>query len=178
MPILKLVTAPDPLLSQVSNNVDAIDEKIKTLAYNMLETMYAENGVGLSAVQVGVLKRIITIDVTQVRDKNGILLQEGEQFIMINPEITEYSNEKKEYDEGCLSFPGESVKIDRPAKIKVAFLDLEGAKKEIEADGLLAVCIQHEIDHLNGITISNYLSHLRKEMMIKRLLKQKKRLKF
>jgi peptide deformylase len=178
MAILKLVTAPDPFLSNSSTKVEVIDEKIKKLAEDMLETMYAENGVGLSAVQVGVLKRIITVDVTQIRDKNGILLEAGEQFVMINPEIISHSQEKKEYDEGCLSFPGESVKIVRPATITVSFQNLDGEQKTIKADGLFAVCIQHEIDHLNGITISNYLSHLRKEMMLKRLLKQKKRLKF
>jgi peptide deformylase len=178
MAILNLITAPDPFLSKASAKVDVIDDKIRKLAEDMLETMYVENGVGLSAVQVGVLKRIITVDVTQVRDKNGILLEAGEQFIMINPEITSTSQEKKEYDEGCLSFPGESVKVVRPASIKVSYQNLEQEKKELEAEGLFAVCIQHEIDHLNGITISNYLSHLRREMMIKRLLKQKKRLKF
>ena len=178
MAILKLVTAPDPFLAKLSSPVTEVDEKIVNLVEDMFETMYAENGVGLSAVQVGVLLRIITVDVTQKRDKSGNLLEAGEQFAMINPEIIESSAEKKDYEEGCLSFPGEAVNITRPASIKVKFLNTAGKEEIIEADGLFAVCIQHEIDHLNGITISNYLSHLRKEMMIKRLLKQKKRLKF
>ena len=178
MPILKVITAPDTMLTKVSTNVETIDEKIKNLAQNMLETMYYEEGIGLSAVQIGVLKRIITVDVNQKRDKDGNLLEAGEQFIMINPEITFKSEEKHTYEEGCLSFPNESVEIVRPSIIKVKYLNLEGEEKEIEATGLLGICIQHEMDHLNGITISNYLSHLRKELMIKRILKNQRRLKF
>jgi peptide deformylase len=178
MAILKIVTAPNPFLVKLSMPIEAIDDSVLKLAEDMLETMYHENGIGLSAVQIGVLKRMITVDVNQRRDKDDNLVEKGEQFVMINPEIVESSKEKKEYDEGCLSFPNESVKIVRPSFIVVKYLDLTGAEKQIKAEGLFATCIQHEIDHLNGITISNYLSHLRKELMIKRLLKQQKRLTF
>jgi peptide deformylase len=174
MSVLKVITAPDPFLQKPSIEVEKIDDKIKEIANNMLDTMYYENGVGLSAVQVGVLLRIITVDVEQKRDENGELLSIGKQYVMINPEILEASQEKKDYDEGCLSFPGESVVVKRPAFIRVKFTNLNNEEQIVEADGLFAVCIQHEIDHLNGITITNYISHLRKEMMIKRLLKRRK----
>jgi peptide deformylase len=174
MAVLKIITAPNSLLSQVSNEIANINDDIKKLATDMMETMYEENGIGLSAVQIGVLKRIITIDVTQERDASGNLLQKGEQFVMINPKIINASKEKSDFEEGCLSFPREHVKITRPSEITVKFTNLEGKEEEIKTNGLLSVCIQHEIDHLNGITISNYISHLRKEMMMKRLLKYKK----
>jgi peptide deformylase len=177
MALLPLVIAPDIRLSKKSEPIDSINDNIKELARDMMETMYAEAGVGLSAVQVGVLKRLITVDVTQTKDANDSIIK-GEQYIMINPEVIFFSKEKQNYSEGCLSFPGESVSIDRPAIIKVKYLNLDGKEEAIEADGLLAICIQHEIDHLEGLTIANYLSHLRKELMIKRLLKHKKTLKF
>lgn len=177
MAILKVITAPDPLLSKHSEPVKNIDSRVSKIVEDMFETMYYENGIGLSAVQVGILERIIVVDVSQKRDNMGNLLETGEQFTMINPEIVVKSDEKNEYEEGCLSFPSESVKIVRPSFIEVQFLNLKGEVQKIKADGLFATCIQHEIDHLNGITISNYLSHLRKELMIKRLLKAKKRFK-
>lgn len=178
MTVLKIVTAPNKILSEVSKPVQAIDETIRELANNMMQTMYEANGIGLSAVQVGVLKRIITVDVTQERDDLGNLISTGKQFIMINPEIIKQSEEKQDFEEGCLSFPGEHVKIQRPNKITVSFKNLDNEEQKLEADGLLSICIQHEIDHLEGITISNYISHLRRETMMKRLLKQKKHSKF
>lgn len=178
MAILKVYTAPDLILTKKSEVILEVNDKIKQLAHDMLETMYYENGIGLSAVQVGVLKRLITIDVTQKRDNKGNLLEPGEQFVMINPIIINHSTERKIYEEGCLSFPGEGVEIERPTKIQISYLNLEGEEKTLDAEGLFGICIQHEIDHLNGITISNYVSHLKKEMMIKRILKYKKRLKF
>lgn len=178
MAILKVVEAPDKILEKVSLKVESINEEVIKLANDMLDTMYNENGVGLSAVQVGVLKRLITVDVTQERDDDGNLIKKGEQFVMVNPEIVSSSQEKKDYEEGCLSFPGERVKITRPALITVKYLNLKGETNEIECSGLFAICVQHEIDHLNGITIDKYLSHLRKELMIKRLVKRKKRINF
>lgn len=178
MAVLRIYTAPDAILSKPSMPILTINDDIKKLAQDMFETMYFENGIGLSAVQVGVLKRIITIDINQKRDAKGNLLEQGEQFVMINPEIIHHSNERKKYEEGCLSFPGEGVEIERPSIITVSYLNLEGEWKQLEAEGLFGICIQHEIDHLNGITISNYVSHLKKELMIKRILKYKKRLKF
>lgn len=162
MAILPLVIAPNTLLQQKSLPIANITTEIQTLAHNMLETMYANDGIGLSAVQVGVLKRLITVDIKQ--DKK-------EQFIMINPEIIENSSDQSKYNEGCLSFPHESVTITRPEFITVTYLDLEGKQQTIKADGLFATCIQHEIDHLNGITISSYISPLKRTMMLKRLTK-------
>ena len=178
MATLPLVIAPDPLLKIVSAKVESIDENIKKLGQDMLDTMYMENGIGLSAVQVGVLKRIITVDVDHKRDENRNFLAAGTQYIMINPEIITKSPETKNYEEGCLSFPGFGVLITRPDIITVKYLDLQRKECILETGGLLSICIQHEIDHLNGITIDTYLSPLRQEIMTKKLLKVKRRIKF
>lgn len=145
MKILDIITVPNKLLLQVSKPVEKIDHEVKVLAMNMLETMYENNGVGLAAVQVGVLKRIIVVDVWHDNETRPLL--------MINPEIIEYSDTQKDFAEGCLSVPGIRKKISRPSEITVKYFDLNGAEHVINADGLLAVCIQHEIDHLNGIVI-------------------------
>jgi peptide deformylase len=168
MTVLKIVIAPNPLLQMVSASVDIINEEIKTLAKDMLDTMYKNNGVGLSAVQVGVLKRVIVADVEWAKLEDGI---KGVQYVMINPEIID-SESINEYNEGCLSFPDEFVKISRPKVIRVRYKDINNNTQIIEADGLLATCIQHEIDHLNGKTISSYISHQKKTMMLNRLKKK------
>ena len=168
MAVLKIVIAPNPLLQMVSASVDIISEEIKTLEKDMLETMYENNVVGLSAVQVGVLKRVIVADVEWANLEDGI---KGVQYVMINPEIIE-SESINEYNEGCLSFPDEFVKISRPKVIRVKYQDINNKIQIIEADGLLATCIQHEIDHLNGKTISSYVSHQKKTMMLNRLKKK------
>jgi peptide deformylase len=170
MAILNLVVAPNPLLQRKSLPVTKITENTKKLAIDMLDTMYYNQGIGLSAVQVGVLERIIVIDVKWPdTDKSS-----NEQYIMINPEIIHISEKQNDYNEGCLSFPSESVNITRPTIITVKYLNLDGKEEEIEADGLFATCIQHEIDHLNGITISSYISPLKRTMMINRIKKIKK----
>lgn len=175
MAVLPLVIAPDPILSRVSESVTNIDESLQKLCDDMLDTMYMENGIGLSAVQVGFLRRIITVDIDQERHDNGTLKTKGNQYIMINPEIISRSSAFKNYNEGCLSFPGVGVSIDRPDIITVQYTDLSGKKCLLEAGGLLSICIQHEIDHLNGITIDSYLSPLRRGMVIKKLEKIKRR---
>ena len=170
MAILNLVVAPNPLLQQKSLPVTKITENTKKLAIDMLDTMYYNQGIGLSAVQIGVLERIIVIDVKWPdTDKSS-----NEQYIMINPEIIHISEKQNDYNEGCLSFPSESVNITRPTIITVKYLNLDGKEEKIEADGLFATCIQHEIDHLNGITISSYVSPLKRTMMINRIKKIKK----
>ena len=133
----------------------------------MLETMYAAPGIGLAAIQVGIPKRVIVLDIKQKEgQKNPIYL--------INPEIIEKSKNNSTYEEGCLSVPGQFAEIDRPDKCHVKYLDYYGEKKEIKAEGMLATCIQHEMDHLEGILFIDYLSKLKKTMIIKKLSKQKK----
>ena len=136
---------------------------------DMLETMYKAPGIGLAAVQIGILKRIVVIDISKDENKK-------DPIYFVNPELTWQSNEKATYEEGCLSIPDQFAKIDRPEKSTVKFLDYNGNPKEIRAEGLLATCIQHEIDYLNGILFIDYLSKLKKEIIIKKLSKNKKEL--
>ena len=134
---------------------------------DMLETMYAAPGIGLAAVQVGILRRAIVIDISKESEKKNPLF-------LINPEIKFKSKNTSVYEEGCLSLPGHFAEIERPAECILNFLDINGKKKEIKAKGLLATCIQHELDHLDGILFIDYLSKLKKDMIIKKLIKQKK----
>ncbi len=170
MSTLHLVIAPNPILQKISAPVSQITQEIKVLAHNMLETMYHHRGIGLSAVQVGILQRIIVVDINWVEEEK----LSDEQYIMINPEIIETSSANAEYNEGCLSFPEEAVKIMRPEKITVKYLDVNGKECKIQTDGLLSTCIQHEIDHLNGTTIASRVSSLKKQLMINRIKKIKK----
>ena len=163
----QILIIPDPLLRKVSEPVSSVNTEIKNLMDDMLETMYAAPGIGLAAVQIGVLKRIIVIDLSKDGEKKNPLF-------IVNPEITFKSNELISYEEGCLSIPNQFAEVKRPSSCKVNFLDYDGKKKEINANGLLATCIQHEVDHLNGILFIDYLSKLKKDMIIKKLVKQKK----
>ena len=135
----------------------------------MLETMYAAPGIGLAAVQVGILKRIIVIDISKDKEKKNPLF-------LINPEIISKSKKTSVYEEGCLSLPGHFAEIERPAECQIKFVDYNGKEKELMANGLLATCIQHEVDHLNGVLFIDYLSKLKKDMIIKKLIKHKKEL--
>ena len=135
----------------------------------MLETMYAAPGIGLAAVQVGILKRVIVIDMSKDKEKKN-------PFFFINPEIISKSKNTSTYEEGCLSLPGYFAEIERPAECQVKYIDYYGKKKEIKATGLLSTCIQHEIDHLNGVLFIDYLSKLKRDMIVKKLIKQKKEL--
>ena len=165
----KIIIEPDPILRKKSQPVEKIDSQLKLLMNNMLETMYAAPGIGLAAVQVGVLRRAIVIDISkESENKNPLFL--------INPEIKFKSKNTSVYEEGCLSLPGHFAEIERPSECILNFVDLEGRKKEIKAKGLLATCIQHEIDHLDGILFIDYLSKLKKDMIIKKLVKHKKEL--
>ena len=163
----KILVIPDPLLRKVSEPVNSVNTEIKNLMNDMLETMYAAPGIGLAAVQIGVLKRIIVIDLSKDGEKKNPLF-------IVNPEITFKSNELISYEEGCLSIPNQFAEIKRPSSCKVNFLDYNGKKKEIDADGLLATCIQHEVDHLNGILFIDHLSKLKKDLILKKTKKQKK----
>ena len=167
MSIRKIVIEPDPILREKSESLEKVDDEIRKLLDDMLETMYAAPGIGLAAVQVGILKRIIVIDISKDEEKKTPLF-------LLNPEIISRSKKTSVYEEGCLSLPGHFAEIERPAECQVKFIDYDGKEKELVADGLLATCIQHEVDHLNGVLFIDYLSKLKKDMIVKKLIKQKK----
>ena len=162
-----IIIEPDPLLRKKSNKLEKVDDEIRKLLDDMLETMYAAPGIGLAAVQIGILKRLIVIDISKEDQKKNPLF-------LINPIITYKSKNTSSYEEGCLSLPGHYAEIERPSECHLEFLDYNGKKKKLEAQGLLATCIQHEVDHLNGILFIDYLSKLKKDMIIKKLKKHKK----
>jgi len=168
MTIRKILTEPDPFLRNKSQNVDRVDDETRKLMNDMLDTMYAAPGIGLAAIQIGVPKRIIVIDLSKEEEKKPLFF--------INPKIILKSSTNTSYEEGCLSVPGQFAEIERPDKCHINFLDFNGEKQSVEAEGLLATCIQHEIDHLEGILFIDYLSKLKKSFIIKKLSKQKKSL--
>ena len=165
-----IVIEPDPILRKKSNYLEKVDDELRKLMDDMLETMYAAPGIGLAAVQIGVLKRLIVIDITKNDEKK-------DPIFLINPEIISKSSNTSTYEEGCLSLPGHFAEIERPAECQVSYIDYNGKKKEMTAKGLLSTCIQHEVDHLNGVLFIDYLSKLKKDMIIKKLIKHKKELK-
>jgi len=168
MTIRKILTEPDPFLRQISHEVDKVDNEVRSLVDDMLETMYAAPGIGLAAIQVGVPKRIIVIDLSKEEKKKPLYF--------INPKITLKSKNNSTYEEGCLSVPGQFAEVDRPDQCHINYLDNNGQQKQLKAEGLLATCIQHEMDHLEGILFIDHLSKLKKSFIIKKLSKQKKTL--
>lgn len=175
MTIRNLVIAPDKILTQKSEDIDKITDEIRQLGQDMFDTMYSKNGIGLAAVQIGVLKNLIVVDVEQKKDDDGNYLKEN-QYIMANPKLLNISDEKDSYNEGCLSFPKQNVIIERPNSIKVEYIDMNGDRRVLEANGMLAKCIQHEIEHTIGVNIINHASKIKQSMMIEKLLKIKKKL--
>lgn len=171
MAVLPLIIAPDPILKEISTPVEAVDDEVRAFLDDMLDTMYRSRGIGLAAVQVGVLKRLIVVDV-HWREENPA--ETRKPLKLINAEIVSDSGDLLSYKEGCLSFPDQFSEVDRPGTIKVRYLDEHGKEQELEADGLLATCIQHEIDHTNGITFVDHISRLKRDMIIKKLVKAKK----
>ena len=167
MTVRPILTAPDPRLQAVSTDVEMVDGEIRRLVDDMAESMYAAEGIGLAAVQIGVPKRVIVIDLDQ---------KEGKQNprAYINPKILWASEEMAVFEEGCLSVPEIWDDVERPARIKAEYLDRDGNKQVLEADGLLATCLQHEMDHLNGVLFIDHLSRLKRAMVIKKLTKAKK----
>jgi len=165
MAIKTILTEPNILLRQISQPVEKVGESENELMNDMLETMYAANGIGLAAIQIGVPKRIIVMDLSKEENKKS-------PMYFVNPLIIKKNDEKITYEEGCLSVPNQFAEIDRPSKCEVEYLDFNGNKQNLQAEGLLATCIQHEIDHLEGILFIDYLSKLKKEMIIKKLSKQ------
>jgi len=169
MAIRKILTEPDPFLRQKSKNVEVVNDAIRSLINDMTETMYDAPGIGLAAIQIGVPKRVIVIDLSKDGEKKNPLY-------FINPEILVKSKNDASYEEGCLSVPNQFAEITRPDKCEVKYLNYDGKEKILKAEGLLATCIQHEMDHLEGILFIDYLSKLKKNMIIKKLSKQKKNL--
>jgi peptide deformylase len=168
MALRDIVIIPDPRLRLASEPVKSIDKGVRALVEDMFETMYAAPGIGLAAIQIGVPQRVVTMDLAK---KEG----EKEPQVFINPEIVWASEEKSVYDEGCLSIPEYYEEVERPQKVKVRYLDLDGKQHEIEADGLLATCLQHEIDHLNGVLFIDHISKLKRSMVMKKFKKAAKR---
>lgn len=161
------MTLPDPVLKQVAKPVDRVDDGVREQMERMLATMYAAKGIGLAANQVNLLNRVIVVDVDQDAENPSHLF-------MANPEILDFSDDRSVYNEGCLSLPEQYAEVERPARIRVKYLDYDNAWQEMEADGLLATCIQHEIDHLNGHVFIDHVSALKRNMIIRRLKKMKK----
>jgi peptide deformylase len=168
MALRDILIIPDKRLRQVSEPVKAIDAGIRKLVDDMFETMYDAPGIGLAAIQVGTPKRVVTMDLAKKDDPK-------EPQVFVNPEILWSSEDKATYEEGCLSIPEFYGDVERPAQVKVKYLDLEGQAHEVEANGLLATCLQHEIDHLNGILFIDYLSKLKRDRVLKKFAKAAKR---
>tara|TARA_B100000745_G_scaffold230604_1_gene154800 strand:+ start:132 stop:647 length:516 start_codon:yes stop_codon:yes gene_type:complete len=165
MAVKPILTEPNKILRQISKPVERVSKEEQILMDDMLETMYAANGIGLAAIQIGVPKRIIVMDMRNNEKK--------EPRYFINPVIQNKNSEKATYEEGCLSVPNQFAEIDRPSTCVVEYLDYDGKKQILSADGLLAICIQHEIDHLEGILFIDYLSKLKKSIILKKLSKKK-----
>ncbi|MFC3078770.1 peptide deformylase [Phenylobacterium terrae] len=166
MAIREIITVPDPRLKLKSQPVEAVDDELRALMDDMLETMYAAPGIGLAAIQVAVPKRVIVMD----------LAREGEEpqpRYFVNPEIVWASEETQPYEEGCLSIPEYYDEVERPARVKLRYLNYQGEQVEEDAEGLFAVCIQHEMDHLEGVLFIDHLSRLKREQAIKKVKKQK-----
>ena len=165
MGIKTILTEPDKLLRQVSKPVEKVGDIERELMKDMLDTMYTAKGIGLAAIQIGVPKRIIVMDISKEENKK-------KPMYFVNPIIIKKNDEKVTYEEGCLSVPNQFAEIDRPSKCEVEYLDYNGNKQNLQTEGLLATCIQHEIDHLEGILFIDYLSKLKKAIIVKKLSKQ------
>ena len=168
MSVRPLVILPDSKLRLVSEPVSAVTDDVRALATDMLETMYAAPGIGLAAIQIGVPKRLVTIDL-------GKTEEERDPVVLIDPEITWSSEEKRIHEEGCLSIPEYYEEVERPDRIKLRYTNLKGETVETEADGLFATCVQHEIDHLNGVLFIDYLSRLKRQRVTKKFEKAARR---
>ena len=172
MAILPIVEVPDPRLRQISSPVEKVDDEVRALIRDMFETMYDAPGIGLAAIQVGVPRRILVIDLQEPEVEDGPPVKDPRVFI--NPEIIKHSDEEVPYLEGCLSVPDQYAEVERPDHIRARWLDENGKAHEEQLDGLLAVCLQHEMDHLEGILFIDHLSRLKREMVLKKLAKQRK----
>jgi peptide deformylase len=172
MTILSIIEAPDTRLRQISKPVEAVDDGIRALIADMFETMYAAPGIGLAAIQVGVPKRLLVIDLQEKDEETGTLIRTPRVFI--NPEITPLGEDYSVYNEGCLSVPDQYADVERPASIRAKWLDADGKPHDEQLDGMIATCLQHEMDHLEGILFFDHLSKLKRDMLLKKLAKQRK----
>jgi peptide deformylase len=168
MAIREILIIPDKRLRLKSEPVKTIDKSVRDLVEDMFETMYAAPGIGLAAIQIGIPQRVVTMDLAKKDEP-------PEKRVFINPRVTWASDEKSTYDEGCLSIPEYYEEVERPKKVKVKYLDLDGHELEIEAEGLLATCLQHEIDHTNGVLFIDHISRVKRNMVVKRYTKAAKR---
>jgi peptide deformylase len=168
MALRDIIILPDKRLRSVSKPIAKISDEIRTLVADMFDTMYEAPGIGLAAIQVGVPSRVVVMDLSKRE-------AEAEPRVFINPEISWSSEEKSLYEEGCLSIPDIHEDVERPARVKVKYLDLDGTPQETEAEGLFAICIQHEVDHLNGVLFIDHISKLKRERIIKKFTKAAKR---
>jgi peptide deformylase len=168
MALREIITLPDKRLRLSSEPVKRIDAGIRKLVDDLFETMYQAPGIGLAAIQIGVAKRVVTLDLSKKEDDHKPL-------VFINPEVTWKSAETSKYEEGCLSIPDYYEEVERPAQVKVKYLDLDGKEHEIEAKGLFATCLQHEIDHTNGVLFIDYISKLKRDRVTKKFAKAAKK---
>jgi peptide deformylase len=172
MTVMTVLEVPDPRLRLVAEPVETVDDSTRTLVADMIETMYDFNGIGLAATQVGVQKRVLVIDLREEKDEDEKPIKNPKAYI--NAEILSVSDEMSTYNEGCLSIPEQYAEVDRPARCRVKWLDETGAEHEEDLDGLLSTCMQHEIDHLDGILFIDHISRLKRDMVLKKLAKARK----
>jgi len=172
MALLPILEVPDPRLRQISTPVAEVDDELRQLIADMFETMYAAPGIGLAAIQVGVPRRLLVIDLQEPEEEDGEPVRDPRVFI--NPEILAHSDVETPYTEGCLSVPDQYGEVDRPDRIRARWLDEHGAAHEEDIDGMLAVCLQHEMDHLEGILFIDHLSRLKREMILRKIAKARR----
>jgi peptide deformylase len=172
MAIRPILEVPDPRLREISKPVEGVDDELRTLVADTFETMYAAPGIGLAAIQVGVPKRLLVIDLQEPEEEGGEPVRDPHVFI--NPEILQTSDQDVPYTEGCLSVPDQYAEVDRPDRIRARWMGLDGKVREEEIEGLLATCLQHEMDHLNGVLFIDHLSRLKRDMILRKLAKQRK----
>jgi peptide deformylase len=167
MAILPILTIPDPILRKKAKPIERVDVELRRLVDDMLATMYEAPGIGLAAPQLGILRRLIVMDPAKDEAPKS-------PIVMVNPEILERSQEMRVHEEGCLSIPDFTAEIERPAKTRVSYVDPQGKKKEAELEGIWSTLVQHEIDHLNGVLFIDYLSRLKRDMVVRKFTKQKR----
>lgn len=173
MALLPIIELPDPRLREISKPVETFDDDLQRLIDDMFETMYDAPGIGLAAIQVGVPKRLLVIDLQDGEGEEGSP-EAKRPLVFINPEFSEPSEEENVYNEGCLSIPDQYAEVTRPASIRAQWLDREGKPHDERIDGLLATCLQHEVDHLNGVVFTDHLSRMKRDMLLKKLEKQRR----
>ena len=172
MALLPIIEVPDPLLRETSQPVERFDDELRRTVDAMFETMYAAPGIGLAAIQVALPRRLLVIDLQEPEEEGGEPVRRPHVFI--NPEILHFSDEMQVYTEGCLSIPDQYAEVERPARVRARWFDADEKPHEAELDGLLSICLQHEVDHLNGILFIDHISRLKREMVLKKLAKQRK----